>query len=141
MWVRLAWIIDLIHKEEIRTNPSSHLKVRYHSLWLGTHKSSESHAFFWRTLLFSSVDVCSEIFKPGFWTNQSFNTDLFCCTRSATWPLYLIYCVFPCSSTFVKVETKEYRTSAKFSFQLFINYLPLNTFNNLMIILNYILLI
>ena len=63
---------------------------RCHSLWLSSHNSSRLRGFFWWTLLFSSVHICSMIFKSGFWAGQFFNmvaspSARLCCVAHDLW--------------------------------------------------------
>ena len=47
--------------------------MRCHSRWLISLISSRLHEFFWCTLLFTSVHICSMIYELGLWAGLSFN--------------------------------------------------------------------
>ena len=91
MWLLLTWIITSVHLGRNVYNSFTILTgMGCNSLWLSSHDSSRLCGFFWQTLLFSSVHICSMTFKSGLWEGQSSNTvtpslTKLCCVAHDQW--------------------------------------------------------
>ena len=98
--------------------------MRYLSLWLSSHSSSKLCGFFWWTYLFSSVFICSMIFKSGLWASQCLNmvtpsSDKLCSVVCALRHGALSYWkISPSSKSGIKLSFSNWMYLELFKFQL-----------------------